>query len=383
MTPTRRTVATLAALCSVTTSVVVACGSDDARGYAVTPGATEPGPLGPSGSLGGGDAGAGGGNGDPACAAQVTTAKRAEVDVVFVIDTSGSMNEETAQVQQNINTFASTIGGSGLDYRVVMIAEKPRQLPIPLPIPPAGICVPPPLGGPSCSNNPPTFHHLEEDVGSSDSLQILLDELPSYQGWLRPTAYKVFIEVTDDNSALPFDQFDAQLLAKPGGLFGTAAQRRYIFNAICGWKRNTPVLSAQKCGSAENTGDQYQNLAQLTGGVVDSVCETDYSSVLGNIAKGLVTRLGCEFALPVPADGSATDPTKVVVNYTPGSGGATVALTQVTDASKCGSVGDGWYFDDDANPTKVVFCTTTCSTVGADTAGKLDVAVGCKAPPPK
>ena len=38
---------------------------------------------------------------------------------------------------------------------------------------------------------------------------------------------------------------------------------------------------------------------------------------------------------------------------------------------------------DNANPTKILFCPTTCAAAGADTGGKLEVAVGCKAPPPK
>jgi hypothetical protein len=130
-----------------------------------------------------------------------------------------------------------------------------------------------------------------------------------------------------------------------------------------------------------NTGDQYQHLSQLTGGVVDSVCESSYASVFDNIAKGLVTRLGCEFAFPKPKSGDA-DPAKVVVNYTK-AGGAPEALTQVTDASKCASVPNGWYYDDPTTPTKILFCPKLCQTAGQDTSGKLEIAVGCKAPPPK
>src|SRR3954452_19880718 len=40
---------------------------------------------------------------DTTCAATATQAKHAEVDFVVVIDTSGSMDTETAQVRANIN----------------------------------------------------------------------------------------------------------------------------------------------------------------------------------------------------------------------------------------------------------------------------------------
>ncbi len=337
----------------------------------------------PNGSLGT-DGPPSSSGGDPqTCAAQVTKANRAEVDIIVVIDTSGSMGEETDQVKQNLNSFANSIGNSGLDYNVIMIAEKPLKLPFfPPGFTPPGICVQPPLAGADCADGP-KFHHLDTEVASTDSLQIILDEFSSYSGWLRPTAYKVFIEVTDDNSLLAWNTFDQQLLAKSPQHFGDSTTRRYIFNAICGYKRNTAILSNEVCGSAENTGEQYQHLAQLTGGTIDSVCETSYASVFDNIAKGLITKLGCEFAIPKAEDGQETDPDSVVVNYTPGDGSPSKALTQVTDIGKCGANPDGWYYDNPAKPTKILFCPSTCSTAGADTGGKLDVAIGCKAPPPK
>jgi hypothetical protein len=342
-----------------------------------------PGSLGgPSGDLGHGSP-EGGVTDDTKCAAQVTTATRAEVDIIVAIDTSGSMSEETNQVKANINTFASKIGSSGLDYTVVMIAEKPPSFPFPPGFPIPGVCVAPPLGGANCTDNPPTYHQVNEAVGSTDSLSILLAKFGTYEPWLRPAAFKVFIEVTDDNSTLSYTDFDHDLLAKSPTHFGTATNRRYVFNSICGFKKGTAVLSADKCESAVNTGDQYQQLSKLTGGIVDSVCETDYSGVFDNLAKGLVKKLGCEFAFPKNTTGMQTDPTRVAVNYTPGGGAAKKTLTQVTDATKCASIPDAWYYDDNANPTKIVFCPTTCTAAGADTDGKLEVSVGCKAPPPK
>lgn len=373
--------------------LVAACSSSgDRSGFTTTPAPNEPGAGASSGASGAPNGSLGSSGGSPGgdvpgetCAAENVKANRAEVDIIVVIDTSGSMDEETKQVQQNINSFAQSIGQSGLDYNVIMIAAKPQKV-FPLPgFPPLpGICVPAPLAGADCADNPPKFHHLSTDVESTDSLQIILDKYSQYEPWLRPTAYKVFIEVTDDNSALAYDAFDTQLLAKSSAQFGDATKRRYIFNSICGWKKGTAILSAEQCGTAVNTGDQYQHLSQLTGGVIDAVCEASYASVFDNIAKGLVTKLGCAFAFPTATtSGKQTDPSTVVVTYTPGNGGAAKPLTQVTDVSKCGANPDGWYYDNAANPTKILFCPTTCSGPGADTAGKLDIVVGCKAPLPK
>ncbi|MBL8612348.1 MAG: VWA domain-containing protein [Myxococcales bacterium] len=384
----RSSASTMLGFLAVATVVCAACSASNGKnsGYDDTVPASSgsssggEGPSSSSGNIGGGSSSSSGTT--PECAANVVSAKRAEVDIFVVIDTSGSMQEETDQVKANINDFATKIGGSGLDYRVVMIAEKPQALPIPIPgFTPPGICVAAPLGGPSCGDNAPVYHHIDTDVGSTDSFDVVLAQYPTYKAWMRPSATKVFIEITDDNAAMPFAQFDTQLLAKDPAQFGTSAKRKYIWNSICGWKKGTPVMSATKCGTAENIGDQYQQLSQLTGGIVDSVCEASYAGVFDNLAKGLVTKLGCEFAFPKPATGTA-DPDKIVVQYTK-AGGAPEALTQVTDAGKCASVPNGWYYDNPASPEKIVFCPKLCESTGQDTSGKISVAVGCKAPPPK
>ena len=315
------------------------------------------------------------------CSATIAPTGKAKVDIIFVIDDSGSMTEEMNQIKVNVNKFASKIGGTGLDYRVIFIVKKatsPTQ---------TGnvICVPAPLAGANCADNPPQFHHINQDVQSRDSLQLILSTYDSgnaalaWNKHLRPEATKVFVEVTDDQSAISAAQFDTQLLAKaPAGMFGTAAARKYIFHSIVGWKEGTAVLSAQKCDSAVNTGSVYQELSQLTKGIVDSVCKLDYSSTLDNIAKDVTDKLACDLTLPPAA---TADPSKVVVKETP-PGGSPTDLVQVTDASKCAANANAWYYDDNAKPTKVILCPSTCSAANTKQS-KIEAAVGCAAPPPR
>jgi hypothetical protein len=330
--------------------------------------------------LGGGDGGSSGSDGSTSCAAEVAQTEKAKVDIVFVIDDSGSMTEEMNQVKTNVNTFASKIGGSGLDYQVLFIVKRatsPTQ---------TGnvICVPAPLGGANCADNPPLFHHINQDVQSTNSLSLILSTYDSttaalnWKQYLRLDAYKVFIEVTDDQSAMTSAAFDTALLAKaPTGMFGTAAARKYIFHTIAGWQEGTAALSATKCASAVNNGSRYQELSQLTGGLIDSVCKTDYSGVLTKLASGIVEKLGCELKVPSAA---TADPTTLVVQLTP-NGGTGRKLTQVTDASKCATIADAWYYDDNAAPTKILLCPTTCTAAAQDS--KIEALVGCKAPVPK
>ncbi|MGQ0505643.1 MAG: hypothetical protein ACT4TC_10010, partial [Myxococcaceae bacterium] len=57
-------------------------------------------------------------------AAQNRPAGPRPVDIIFVIDNSGSMTSEIQEVERNINVnFAQIIQASGVDYRVILIAK--------------------------------------------------------------------------------------------------------------------------------------------------------------------------------------------------------------------------------------------------------------------
>jgi hypothetical protein len=325
----------------------------------------------------------GGDDTDLTCAATVVKAEPAKVDILFIVDASGSMYEELAQTQTNINAFAQSIGKSGLDYRVLMIAGD-------------DICVPPPLGGATCASKPPTFYKVPVHVESNDALQILLDTYDNanpnsyytaptpWRDLVRPESVKIFVAITDDDSYVTDTAFDAQLLQKkPAGMFGTPQQRNYIFDSIVGWTPGTPTLSSQTCSTAVNTGLVYQQLSRITGGLVDSVCNTSFAGVFDNLAKGVTKRLACQLDMPADDNGEPVDPTKVQVEYKPGDGSDPRKLVQVTGPTKCKKVTDGWFYDDPDEPTQVILCPEVCDEVSSDTEAEMNVLVGCKAPGPK
>lgn len=361
--------------------VLVACGSESDGSSSDSSGDLNASSSDGSGAFASsGSSGASGSSGDT-CAATVAKTEKAKVDIIFVIDNSGSMNEEMVQIKTNVNNFASKIGTSGLDFHVIFIVAKastPTQ---------SGnvICVPAPLGGANCADNLPTFRHINQSVGSTNSFALILSTYESANSnlsWkdnLRPEATKVFVEVTDDRSSMSFTSFDQQLLAKqPAGMFGTAQARKYIWHSIVSKPFAEPIPSTKVCSSAAGSSVDYQELSKLTGGIVDEVCKTDYSGVLDNIAKGIVERLGCELTYPTA---QAADPTKLVVQFTP-SGQPSKNLTQVTDPSKCTAVQDGWYYDNNAAPTKIILCPTMCATAANAAGSKIEALVGCKAPAP-
>jgi hypothetical protein len=329
-----------------------------------------------------GDDGESSGTDEATCAATAIQATGAKVDVVFVIDNSGSMTNEMEQIKANINTFAQSIGAVGLDLRVIFIATRAAS-------PTAtgnSICVPPPLGGPNCADNPPNFFHISQKVSSTNSLRLILstydstDPALAWNAHVRVDSTKVFVEVTDDRSALPYEEFDAALLAKtPAGTFGTAQSRKYIFHSIVSKPTSEAPPSTAVCPTAAGQSVDYQELSLLTGGIIDEVCKTDYSGVLENLAKNVVDKLSCQLSYPT---GDSADPAKLVVRLTP-AGAASADLTQVTDSSKCGEVSDGWYYDDPAAPERIVLCPDTCDRANAESGATVEALVGCKAPAPR
>lgn len=81
--------------------------------------------------------------------------------------------------------------------------------------------------------------------------------------------------------------------------------------------------------------------------------------------------VSCTLALP---NQDIFDPSKAVLTYTPGAG-APITVTEVANLAAC--AGNGWYYDNPADPTSVTLCPTTCSAVKADTNGTVELKIDC------
>jgi hypothetical protein len=86
--------------------------------------------------------------------------------------------------------------------------------------------------------------------------------------------------------------------------------------------------------------------------------------------------LACQFHIPLPAGGSPNYQ-QVNVVYTPGGGGGSRTFPYVMDPANCPANGDGWYYDDPANPTQIMLCASSCTAVQADPTGEVDITLGC------
>lgn len=341
---------------------------------------------------------------DAACAERRYDAGIEErpIDIIFVIDNSGSMGNEIDTVEQNISVnFANIIEASGIDYRVVMVSrfgDWNRG---------ESICVAEPLSGNPCGSDRPSrpvntdvFRHYSVEISSHDSLRKILSTYATadefnlapngWKDWLRLDAVKVFVEITDDEATGTPDAagFDEALLALEPPHFGSNGYRNYIWHSIIGiaaydppneaWPPTADVQNG-RCPTAVHQGTQYQRLSILTDGLRFPVCDTSsYDAVFRDIAQGVIeeAKLTCEISLPpAPPGDLEIDPHALVIEYRPGDGSAPRLVTAVSTAAACAGA-DHFYVDGG----RVLLCEPLCGEVTADTNGSLALLAGCRGP---
>lgn len=350
-----------------------------------------------SGGFGPGDGGAGGMG---ACVADTVEAKleKKPIDLVLLVDTSGSMAPVSNAVEQNINdNLASILEASGLDYRVIALAGYGSG---PL------LCVGPPLGGADCSSPPPEpantarFFQYVVNLGSGGMPGAIVDfyDLPDDSGaapngfkdWLRPDSQKVFLIFSDTESAsnavADGDQFDADLLARDPVAFGTPENRAYTLHSIIGlkqsspatapWLPSDPIVSGICSGLGDDlgAGKAVQEASILSGGLRFPVCQySSFDTVFHAIADNVVEHsvIACDIDFPDAPNGGTIDPNTVQIDYTPGDGSPVASLHQVTSAATCEP--DAFYITDEV----IHLCPDACTELKADSMAQLDVRFGC------
>lgn len=328
---------------------------------------------------------------------------RTAVDIVVLMDNSGSMGDEARSVEANLNlNFASVLRDSGVDYRMIVISRHRERDGL---LDRTSVCIAAPLSGlTQCPAGAPAaserFFHYSVEIGSRDSLSVLLETftgaLPDdfdlapngWSVWLRPAAKKVFLEISDDNANTAASDFIASLTALGPDQFGDATQPNFVWHSIVGLAEKNvvtepylpgdPLVSGECSGNGNNVfnaGETYQELSRLTGGLRFPICQFQaYDAVFKTIADDLVSvsGLACGFAIPTPPAGQALELDKVAVSYAPGGAGPSQLLGQVTDRAKCQA--NAFVVD----ATGINLCPEACDAIRADPGAALDVLFTCE-----
>jgi hypothetical protein len=410
--------ASLAAAPALVAATLLACSSDgasdDTAGAGASGATTGNGASGSGASGNGGNAvGGAGGSPDPTCArgsAEVPLAKK-PIDIVLVVDNSGTMGPFIAAVQANLDaSFAAPIEQSGIDYRLIVVGDHGNV------DPDDSICVPAPLSSTTCMPvpeqpglNPPIFFHYSTEIGSLNSVCTLLGSYDAtvaddyglapmgWSEWLREDAFKVFVELSDDRVSCDAysdgytetsgdamaAQLDADLLALAPVHFGDAGKRNYVWHSIVGVSANEPAsapwlptdpVKTGTCPLGFSPGTGYQALSILTGGLRFPLCDhATYDTLFQALAEGIIesTQIDCRFPMPNAPPGETIDMASVTLEYTPG-GGAPQAFQQVASSGLCAA--DSFYIDNDT----IELCPETCALVEGDPEAEMRVLFACE-----
>lgn len=337
-----------------------------------------------------------------------------QVDIIFVIDNSGSMTEEIAAVRGNINkNFAAIIQQSGVDFRVILLSLYGSTG--------TNICIEPPLAGASCgaglaATNSDVFFHYNVAIDSTDSFcQILATfdhpdaerRAPSgWQSWLRPDAEKEFVVISDDSAgciyqtgktriqfgaegADPFEdalRFHQALLAKSAAQFGIPPDIKYRFFSIVGLKPNERPneaffpyqgLNAENCDTAPSPGLSYQALSIVTDALRYPVCEgRTFDAVFQVLASSVIqsSKTDCVFELPKAPAHQSIDLVTANLEYHPGDGGPARRIGRVASSQACD---DHSFLVRD----RIELCPSACALVQADPAPEIEILYACSVIP--
>jgi hypothetical protein len=288
---------------------------------------------------------------------QMAELERGPADIVWIIDGSASMVDELATVQNNITNFANTIGGVGIDHHVVMLTT-------------ADLAASTPLG-----MDPQHYLYVPALVDSHNALQLLLDQYPQYEPFLRRDAALHFIVISDDESAIQASDFLNQMGAKAGKSFSFHAIASEDVNGLpCVGACGLPIV----CGGFA-PGRQYYALADATHGQKISICTSDWSQVFGALQEAVIASapLPCDYAIPAPPAGEKLDRDEVNLEYSaPTASSAT--FPRASDAVACADH-VAWYYDDPGAPKQIKMCPAACDAISGG--GSIRIRLGCATVP--
>jgi uncharacterized protein YegL len=294
-----------------------------------------------------------------ACTSISAAAERVQLDMIFLIDRSGSMsgakwNGTKSALSTFFNDPASAKIGAGLVYfpnykAEPCIPEDYQTLTVPIDILPGNAF--------ELTNSMPA----DATGGTTPTwgaLKGVLAAATAYQD-MHPT-HKVIVVIATDgdpNACGTTTIDDIAALAK------SARNYNGVLTYVIGVEGSI-ITNLDKIAAAGGTDAAYDVTKDIT----------QFSAKMAEI-RGKA--LGCEFELPPPPDGSMLDEDKVNFSYTPKGSGMPKLLLRADDLADCNGM-PGWYYDYNPAPTKIILCPASCTTVQADSKAKVEALFGCK-----
>lgn len=211
----------------------------------------------------------------------------APVDILFVMDTSGSMREEKKSLEGNMNRFLTNMLSAKLDVKILTLGGGQPNLDKF------------PRGGGNCGafdfpkdlpkerfGNVPVYVHSYDPIGRlSNFLDGKYDSLSPFK--LRKNAPLEIVIISDDDGT---DQKELQQdpAETPRNLatdFKAPSGKKVRVHAIVGLENSAKI--PEVC-EIENPGVQAQTLANQTGGTIMDICSQDWESLINQLSSKII-----------------------------------------------------------------------------------------------
>lgn len=303
--------------------------------------------------------GGGGGDDSGVCVSTSASAERVQLDMIFLIDRSGSMsgakwNGTKSALTKFFNDSASAKIGAGLSMfpnakADPCIFQDYAQLNVPIDVLPDNAfaltnALPADATGPST----PTWGALKGTLLAATAFQ---DANPKH---------KVVVVLATDGD--------------PNACGSTTIED---IAALAKGARNYNGVLTYVIGVAGSIVENLNKIAEAGGTVAAYDITKDINDFSEKMEEIRGAALACEFELPDPPNGEELDPEKVNFSYTPKGMGQPKILLRADNLEDCNGQ-PGWYYDNNVLPTKIVLCPASCTTVQADTNAKVEALFGCK-----
>jgi hypothetical protein len=245
-------------------------------------------------------------------------------DILFVVDTSGSMGSEAKNVADNFNAFGKHLEQEGIDYHLILVEADKSSVMMCIEAPVATTSCSP-LNGKQCCLEGERFLKTNNYIASTDACNKMVDPTiyQSYSRKLRLEAGKTIVFVSDDKISGTYGCTNTNCKTKAATDFFTALQAidtegyfaptSKLLNGVM-----IHTIDGHNCpGEPGNTHSYtYQGLAEQTGGTNFKLCETDWTPYFSTIAGAVgTTTVGSQCKHGIPR--STTNPLLLVGNLEP------------------------------------------------------------------
>lgn len=321
----------------------------------------------------GGNIGAGGLDPDASCAATSAAAELIPLDIVILLDRSGSMGPESSPssnwsgATNALMNFVNDPASAGISVGIVYFpaadlmgldsCDKTLYQTLGVPIGEL------PMNAPALIQSMTDESPLGPDTPMYGALEGALGAATAYQD--ANLNHKVIMVFASDGypGGCPSNQNTITAIA-------SLAEHALNYNGVQTYVialAGTSVTNLNQIAAAGGTNAAYDVTTNIN----------DFSQKMAEIRASAVA---CEFAIPDPPPGQMLDFGLVGVKFTPGTGPAD-EIPKADNAMDCGT-SQGWYYDIDPStggtPTKIILCPASCTAVQNDVDATIDVLFGCE-----